>query len=66
MKVMRLACYYVIACFVGAPVFGHHHPPGIDETSITKVEGIVAGIRWVNPHVMFWITVGEDSDRDQW
>ena len=66
MKLLSVTCYCAIACIAAGPAFGHHHPPGIDESSIVKVEGVVIGTRWSNPHVVFWITVGEGNNKEQW
>jgi hypothetical protein len=66
MKIMRALCVasFCTGFFVSVvPVSAHHHPPGVDESRIVKVEGTVIGTRWVSPHVVFWV---EGNDKAQW
>lgn len=55
-----------LTCIVIEPVSAHHDPRGVDEAKILRIEGVVAGTRWVNPHVVFWVTVGEGAEKEQW
>jgi hypothetical protein len=65
MKTMRaLSVFCAATCVFTASA--HHPPRGVDQSRTVELEGTVIGTRWVNPHVIFWVSVGEGNDKQRW
>jgi Family of unknown function (DUF6152) len=50
------------------PLLAHHSVPGEYDTSKTiKIQGVVTGIAWMNPHANFWVQArNADGTSSEW
>ena len=45
----------------------HHSGSIYDESKLTKLQGVLSEVQWVNPHVLFHVDVkGADGKTTQW
>ena len=54
----RIACLFAIVALTISPSFAHHSIVGIYDTKKpVNLKGAIAGIEWINPHVLLHIEV---------
>lgn len=58
--------FAVLILLLSKPGMAHHTwAVDYDANNFVEIEGIVASIRWVNPHVRFEVLVGEGTESEQ-
>lgn len=63
---MRLAAILALSLLPGV-VPAHHSTAEYDRNVIRELEGVLVGVRWRNPHVMFTVQVGDASGQtEEW
>jgi hypothetical protein len=66
MRTLAIWCLCACACLRTETASSHHSGPQLDYTKILKLDGVVTGVRWVNPHVGFWVKVAESGAEESW
>lgn len=68
---MRPACGIAMLAVVitsGSPATAHHsNPHYFDMTKVMTLEGVVQGVRWINPHIILYLqSKNQEGELETW
>ena len=64
MKLRALSLAAVAAFAMSGPVLAHHTHANFDQSRFVVLSGTVKEMRWMNPHVWFYMTVVDEQGQE--